>query len=103
VSKTRRIDNAASTSTGALAAMTLGPVGSVSAAVIHDSTKQVAWKLQGDIGGVGAWEDLMVATSSTGVALAHSTAAGTWTNVRVNITANGSTGDVTSTWFVAGR
>ena len=92
-----------STSTGTLTAVDLYQVcGTVGWNVSHASTKQIAWKLQGSLAGLH-WADIMAATSSTGTVAGLSTAAGLWNQVRVVVTANGSTGNVTTKWTVGGK
>jgi len=77
--------------------------GTVVANVSHLSTKQVAWKMQGSLAGV-AWTDLnAAASSSTGTSQVSSTVAGLYNQVRIVVTANGTTGNVVTTWSVAGK
>ena len=73
-----------------------------SVAVVHPSTKPIAWKIQGDIAAAGAWTDLMDAATSTGSVIVNSTLSGVFTNFRIFVTANATTGDVTTRWYVAG-
>lgn len=106
------VTNAASTSTGSWPTSTQvdgrayfsfgQAVQNVSVQFSHPSTKQVSWTVQGRIGGSSFWTDLMAATSSTGTGLVSSTVVAVVTQGRINVTANGSTGNVTSKWYVVG-
>jgi hypothetical protein len=104
------IGNGASTSTGTFTSATgattggvpIGPFTRFSIACVHPSTKQVAWKLQGAVGSADAWADLIVATSSTGSTISTTTSNHVVSRIRINVTANGSTGDVTTLWHIAG-
>lgn len=91
------------TSTGNVGPVALGAVEKVSAAVVHASTKTIAWRLQGDIGNAGAWTNLnAAATTSTGSAIVTSTLSGVFTKVRVNVSGNNTTGNVTTYWHIVG-
>lgn len=103
------ISNGASTSTGVFGTSTggtgsaiMGPFTKFGVGVVHASTKQVSWKLQGSVGNSGGWVDLVAATSSTGSTVVATTAGIPVTRVRINVTGNGSTGNITSTWHVVG-
>ena len=106
--KVARVDNAASTSTG-----TFPSTGSVhvddafrfaAAAIVHPSTKPIAWRMQGDIGGAAAWQNLNAfATTSTGGVIVASTVAGVWTDIRIQVSGNDTTGNVTTRWNIIGQ
>jgi hypothetical protein len=105
MSRVRTIHNTTlSTSTGTLPAVDLYQVcGTIQANVSHDSTDEIAWKLQGSLSGVH-WQDLnAAATTSTGTGAVTSTAAGLFNQVRVVVTGNLTTGDVVTSWTVAGK
>ena len=94
------------TTVGTTAAPATLPLGElctiVSAIVSHGSTKQVIWTLQGSLGG-DLWVNLnAAASSSTGTSVVTSTVAGIYDRARINVSSNTSTGNVTTTWKVAG-
>lgn len=66
------------------------------------STKNIAFKAQGTVGGSTVWVDLMAATtgSTAGTAI-NTTAAFGADKVRLNVTANATTGDTVLTVWVA--
>ncbi len=101
--RVRTITNSGSSSTGTFGPKDLyGAYSAVRANINHPSTKPIAWKLQGSLAGV-AWQDLnYAATTSTGAQALSSTVAGRFSQVRVVVTGNDTTGDVVTTWAVAG-
>ena len=71
---------------------------------VTGSTKNIVFKLQGTIGESGVWVDLMAATTGSTAGTAYNTTAITAADaVRVNVTANATTGNGALTVWVAPR
>jgi hypothetical protein len=121
MSRVRAVTNLASTSTGTFPSTSTGNLtngldlyqvcGSVTANVSHGSTKDISWRMQGSLHGTH-WTNLNAAattSTSTGgaslpaTAAVNSTVAGLYNKVRIVVTANATTGDITTKWVVAGK
>ncbi len=117
MSRVRSVNNAASSSTGRFPSTSTGQLpanmpggldlyqvcGDVTVVVNHPSTKTVVWQLQGTLHGKDWLDMLAVDSTSTGNASYNSALVGLVNRVRIDVSANNTTGNVTTTWTVAGR
>ena len=84
--------NYGSTSTGATAAAVLGGVyRNAYAELVSDSTKDVAFVVQGRVGPGGTWQSLSTTTTSTGGIVTLTSGTKLFSQLRASISANGST------------
>lgn len=76
----------------------------VTAVCSHASTKTIAWHLEGSLSTSALWYTLnAAATTSTGTVAMNSTKALCFDRVRVLTTANETTGNITTKWWLAAR
>lgn len=91
------------TSTGTLPEVDLRQVvRDVEIAVSHPSTKPITWKAQGSLGDLFYKDILAVDSTTTGTATFESAVTGLYNRVRIVITGNDTTGNITTTWTVGG-